>query len=295
MASNNIERFSVYRGSLALNLRDGEYVRYSDHERIVQELEARGGFPVSSTSGDYDLKEDDTMTKDYDGFRAGMLRAAEMACNEFKRAPEAAKGHDCIYMSGYEDACDHLSVVIAQAAVIDSVRIAGAQPDWQYHIALLLPENGVDDTALLKIYQVVEREIRRAVELNDVPPIKHWNAEHVAQRLRGFLTADYALIARHRADEKQDRDITGDVEDLLSRLDSQATGEGRWLPIESAPKDDTDPERPASDRVVAEIKRRLPEYQTAKGDLAALMCADIYFLLNERAALLLRHTTNECS
>jgi hypothetical protein len=69
----------------------------------------------------------------------------------------------------------------------------------------------------------------------------------------------------------------------------------RAYPIESAPKDDTDPERPASDRVVAEIKRRLPEYQTAKGDLAALMCADIYFLLNERAALLLRHTTNECS
>jgi hypothetical protein len=119
--------------------------------------------------------------------------------------------------------------------------------------------------------------------------------QDIVQRLRGFLTADYALIARHWADEKQDRDITGDVEDLLSRLGSHAAGEGRWLPIESAPKDDTDPERPASDRVVAEIKRRLPEYQTAKGDLAALMCADIYFLLNERAALLLRHTTNECS
>jgi hypothetical protein len=168
MASNNIERFNILYDQHVV-LPDGEYVRYSDHERIVQELEARGGFPVSSTSGDYDLKEDDTMTKDYDGFRAGMLRAAEMACNEFKRAPEAAKGHDCIYMSGYEDACDHLSVVIAQAAVIDSVRIAGAQPDWQYHIALLLPENGVDDTALLKIYQVVEREIRRAVRAGSSP------------------------------------------------------------------------------------------------------------------------------
>jgi hypothetical protein len=47
----------------------------------------------------------------------------------------------------------------------------------------------------------------------------------IVHRLRGFLTADYALIARHRADEKQDRDITGDVEDLLSRLGSQAVGE----------------------------------------------------------------------
>jgi hypothetical protein len=54
-------------------------------------------------------------------------------------------------------------------------------------------------------------------------------------------------------------------------------------------------ERPASDRVVAEIKRRLPEYQAAKGDLAATMCADIYFLLNERAVLSRRHTNDECS
>ena len=89
------------------------------------------------------------MTKDYDGFRAGMLRAAEMARNEFKRAPEAAKGDDCVWMGGYESACDHLSVAIAQAAVIDSVRIAGAQPDWQYHIALLLPDEGIEDKALL--------------------------------------------------------------------------------------------------------------------------------------------------
>jgi len=107
-------------------------------------------------------QEDSSMTKDYDGFRAGMLRAAEMARNEFKRAPEAAKGDDCVWMGGYESACDHLSVVIAQAAVIDSVRIAGAQPDWQYHIALLLPDGGVDDQALLKIYQVVEHELRVA-------------------------------------------------------------------------------------------------------------------------------------
>jgi hypothetical protein len=65
-------------------------------------------------------------------------------------------------MGGYESACDHLSVVIAQAAVIDSVRIAGAQPDWQYHIALLLPDEGIQDQALLKIYQVVEHELRTA-------------------------------------------------------------------------------------------------------------------------------------
>jgi ferredoxin len=99
------------------------------------------------------------MTNSYDGFRAGMLRAAEMARQEFKRAPEAAKGNDCVWMGGYESACDHLSVVIAQAAVIDSVRAAGAQPDWQYHIALLLPDGAVDDQALLKIYQVVEHEL----------------------------------------------------------------------------------------------------------------------------------------
>jgi len=111
-------------------------------------------------------QEDTSMTKDYDGFRAGMVRAAEMIRDEFKRAPEAAKGHDSVYMSGYEDACDHLSVVIAQAAVIDSVRIAGAQPDWQYHIALLLPEE-IEDTALLKIFQVVEHELRQAAAPSD--------------------------------------------------------------------------------------------------------------------------------
>jgi hypothetical protein len=105
-------------------------------------------------------QEDTSMTKNYDGFRAGMLRAAEMARNEFKRAPEAARGEDCVWMGGYESACDHLSVAIARAGVIDSVRIAGAQPDWQYHIALLLPDEGVEDQALLKIYQVVEHELR---------------------------------------------------------------------------------------------------------------------------------------
>lgn len=104
---------------------------------------------------------DNSMTKNYDDFRAGMLRAAEMARDELKRAPEAAQGHDCVYMGGYEDACDHLSLVIAQAAVIDSVRIAGPQPDWQYHISLLLPE-GIEDETLLRIYQVVEHELRAA-------------------------------------------------------------------------------------------------------------------------------------
>lgn len=97
----------------------------------------------------------------YDAFRAGMLRAALMVRDEFKRAPEASKGEDCVWMGGYESACDHLSVVIANAAVIDSVRIAAAQPDWQYHISLLLPD-GIKDEALLKIYQVVEHELRQA-------------------------------------------------------------------------------------------------------------------------------------
>lgn len=128
----------------------------------TNEREKQEAFPGSTTLSDYGRKEDNLMSKDYDGFRSGMLRAAEMARSEFKRAPEAAKGHDCVYMGGYEDACDHLSAVIAQAAVIDSVRIAGSQPDWQYHIALLLPDEGVDDTALLKVYQIVEHELRLA-------------------------------------------------------------------------------------------------------------------------------------
>lgn len=126
-------------------------------ERVRQ-----GDFPVSSAPNDYGRKEDKAMSKNYDDFRAGMLRAAEMARNEFKRAPEAARGHDCVYMGGYEDACDHLSAVITQAAIIDCVRIAGAQPDWQYHISLLLPDDGVEDAALLKVYQVVEHELRDA-------------------------------------------------------------------------------------------------------------------------------------
>lgn len=118
-------------------------------------------FPVSPAHDDYGVKEDGSMTKNYDDFRAGMLRAAEMCRSEFRRAPEAAKGHDCVYMGGYEDACDHLSAAIAQAAVIDSVRIAGQQPDWQYHISLLLPD-GIEDVTVLKIYQVVEHELRVA-------------------------------------------------------------------------------------------------------------------------------------
>lgn len=111
-------------------------------------------------------------------FKAGMLRAAQMARDEFKRAPNAAKGHDSVYMGGYEDACDHLSIVIAQSAVIDSVRIAGAQPDWQYHISLLLPE-GIEDATVLRIYQVVEHELRRAAT---AAPIAAPTAIQEAQR-----------------------------------------------------------------------------------------------------------------
>jgi hypothetical protein len=147
-------------------------------------------------------QEDTSMTKDYDGFRAGMLRAAEMARNEFKRAPEAAKGHDCVYMSGYESACDHLSVIIAQAAVIDSVRIAGAQPDWRYHISLLLPE-GIEDSALLKIYQVVEHELRDAR----------------ANTIRDAVSQVKSLF-RHEGDPADHRDYNNGVEDAWSIVES---------------------------------------------------------------------------
>jgi hypothetical protein len=41
MSNESIERFDLYRGATLQNARDGEYVRYSDHERIVKELEVR--------------------------------------------------------------------------------------------------------------------------------------------------------------------------------------------------------------------------------------------------------------
>lgn len=127
----------------------------------AKHLSGSAGSERLSTQGDKPMKN-------YDDFRAGMLRAAEIARDEFKRAPEAAKGHDSVYMGGYEDACDHLSVVIAQAAVIDSVRIAGPQPDWQYHISLLFPD-GIEDKTLLKIFQVVEHELRAATTPPSTP------------------------------------------------------------------------------------------------------------------------------
>lgn len=75
--------------------------------------------------------------------------------------------------------------MVRRAEVGVTVCIAGAQPDWQYHIALLLPDGAVGDAVLLKIYQVVEHEIRCAARLGDFPPIRHWNAEHVAEIEKG--------------------------------------------------------------------------------------------------------------
>lgn len=156
-----VTRYNDGMGLTRRQLVDNILIAINEHRSCSTSVATGDEVPVSSTPDDYGRKEGNSMPKDYDGFRQGMLRAAEMARNEFKRAPEAAKGHDCVYMSGYEDACDHLSVAIAQAAVIDSVRIPGAQPDWQYHIALLLPE-GIEDDMLLKVFQVVEHELRRA-------------------------------------------------------------------------------------------------------------------------------------
>lgn len=142
---------------------------------------------LSASAGSERLgSQEDKPVKNYDDFRAGMLRAAEMARNEFKRAPEAAKGHDCVYMGGYEDACDHLSVAIAQAAVIDSVRIAGPQPDWQYHISLLFSD-GIEDTTLLKIFQVVEHELRAAT----TPP------STLAKAAAGEIVSAFPEIKEH--------------------------------------------------------------------------------------------------
>lgn len=58
------------------------------------------------------------------GYRAGMLHAAKICKDEFNRSPYAAKDRSSSYMSGYEDACDHLSVAIEQAAVIDCVSVS---------------------------------------------------------------------------------------------------------------------------------------------------------------------------
>ena len=150
---------SVCKDKIALEdmLENRDEADTAEVERLKGEVERLSGLIAAPRLSH---QENTSMTKNYDGFRAGMLRAAEMARNEFKQAPDAAKGEDCVWMGGYESACDHLSIVIAQAAVIDSVRIAGAQPDWQYHIALLLPDEGIEDQALLKIYQVVEHELR---------------------------------------------------------------------------------------------------------------------------------------
>jgi hypothetical protein len=61
---------------------------------------------------------------DADQYRAGMLHAARICKNEFWHSPEVSKNHDGSYMSGYEDACDHLSIAIEQASVIDCVAVA---------------------------------------------------------------------------------------------------------------------------------------------------------------------------
>lgn len=146
-------------------------------------------------------REANMTSEQYDAFRAGMLRAAEMARDEFKRAPEAAKGEDCVWMGGYESACDHLSVVIAQAAVIDSVPIGERRPDWKYHISLLLPEETPDET-VRGIYCVVEQLLREVapapagVEAVDVFAIRDalprlvsghaWCDKHIEQVGDGF-------------------------------------------------------------------------------------------------------------
>lgn len=162
---------------------------------------------LSASAGSERLgSQEDKPVKNYDDFRAGMLRAAEMARNEFKRAPEAAKGHDCVYMGGYEDACDHLSVAIAQAAVIDSVRMAGPQPDWQYHISLLFSD-GIEDTTLLKIFQVVEHELRAAT----TPPSTL--ARKAAEEIASWLFANIFHPSRQGGiSESQESEIAAIIE-----------------------------------------------------------------------------------
>jgi hypothetical protein len=55
-----------------------------------------------------------------DAYRKGMLHAAQLCRNEFGCGWKVAMQHSDSsgYQSGYEDACDHLSIAIEQAAVI---------------------------------------------------------------------------------------------------------------------------------------------------------------------------------
>lgn len=58
-----------------------------------------------------------------ESYQAGMRHAAQICRNEFNRSPEASLNHDSSYMSGYEDACDHLSIAIEQASVISCTQV----------------------------------------------------------------------------------------------------------------------------------------------------------------------------
>jgi hypothetical protein len=69
--------------------------------RIAGIAFSREQWNTRSTSSDYER-----------GRREGIEDAALLAKKEFWRSPEVAKDHDSIYMGGYEDACDHLSVEI---------------------------------------------------------------------------------------------------------------------------------------------------------------------------------------
>jgi hypothetical protein len=77
-------------------------------------------------------------------YRAGMLHAAEICRNEFSRSWEVSKNHDGSYMSGYEDACDHLSIAIEQASVISCARAAATAPAA---LEALLTEGAAEEIA----------------------------------------------------------------------------------------------------------------------------------------------------
>lgn len=54
-------------------------------------------------------RDESKATSELKGYSRGLRDAAKLAQAEFWRSPELSQNHSSGWMSGYEDACDHLS------------------------------------------------------------------------------------------------------------------------------------------------------------------------------------------